>query len=118
MADSTIAELRIRALQLLHVLEGAEVADAEDATLVDGVILSTNEKLRDLGVAYWTDSAFPLAVKEDLAMYVACHAAHDFMSATEALGFRQANEERALGELRRLTASRERVDRPTRAEYF
>ena len=104
MADASLATLRNRVLQKLKVLAGADTANAEDTALVEGVIASVNEKLRD--------------VLEDLAAYVACHCAEDFMSDGEATAFRQKNEDRAEAQLRRLTSSNERVDRPTRADFY
>lgn len=119
MADATISQMAVRVLQKLSVLQGGETASAEDDALVQAGILAVNEKLRDLEICHWSDSAFPLAIKEDLAAYVACHVAGEFMAdAAMALNFRQMNEREALANLRRLTASRERIDKPTRAEFF
>ncbi len=118
MADATLATLRNRVLQKLKVLSGADTAVAEDAVLVEGVIASVNEKLRDKGICHWADSATPQSVLEDLAAYVACHCAEDFMDDGEATAFRQKNENRAEAELRRLTSSNERIDRPTKADFF
>jgi len=118
VADASLATLRNRVLQKLKVLSGADTANAEDSTLVEGVIASVNEKLRDKSICYWPDSATPQAVLEDLAAYVACHCAEDFMSDGEATAFRQKNEDRAEAQLRRLTSSNERVDRPTRADFY
>lgn len=119
MADATLLQITTRVLQKLSVLQGAEVAEDEDRELVEAGILAVNEKLRDLEICHWSDAAFPLAIKEDFAMYVACHVAGEFLAdAATALNFRQANEREALANLRRLTASRERVDKPTRAEFF
>lgn len=118
MPDATLAELRNRVLQKLKVLQAGETATAEDVTLVEGIIASVNEKLRDMQVAYWSDSACPQAVLEDLAAYVACHAAGDYMSEQEAQGFRQVNEPVSERNLRKLVQSRERFASPVRADYF
>lgn len=118
MADATAAELRARVLQKLKVLQAGETEEAEDAALIDDIVVSVNEKLRDLGICYWSDSAFPQSVLEDLAMYVACHAAGDYMDERETQAFRQANEPRAELNLRRITQSRERFEKPTRQDYF
>lgn len=118
MADATAAEFRNRVLQKLKVLQAGETGEAEDATLIDGIVISVNEKLRDLGICYWSDSAFPQSVVEDLAMYAACHAAGDYMDEKEASAFRATNERLAELNLRRLTAARERMEKPTRQDYF
>ncbi len=120
MADATLSEMTNRVLQKLSLLAGGETPAAEDSALVQAGILAVNEKLRDLEIAYWTDEAFPLAIKEDLAAYVACHVAPELLPAAPelALAYQQRNEDRALANLRRLTASRERVDKPTRAVYY
>ena len=55
---------------------------------------------------------------EDLATYVACHAADDYMDGSEAASFRQTYEPTAERNLRRLVQSGERFNKPTRAEYF
>ncbi len=62
--------------------------------------------------------AYPPAIFQDLAWYVACHCADEYMEEGEASSFRSKNEERSLAELRRLTASTERTDMPTRADFF
>lgn len=118
MADATLAELRNRVLQKLKVLQAGETAEAEDTVLIEGLIVSVNEKLRDLGIAYWSDSACPQSMLEDLAMYVACHAADDYMDGGQAGTFRQTYEPTAERNLRRLVSSGERFNKPTRAEYF
>ena len=118
MADATLAELRNRTLQKLKVLQANETAFAEDSSLIEGVIVSVNEKLRELGICYWSDSAFPQAVVEDLATYVACHAAGDYMDEREAQAFQGARQAGAELNLRRITASQERFNKPARSEYF
>lgn len=118
MADATLAELRNRTLQKLKVLQAGESAEAEDVTLIETIAVSVNEKLRDLGICYWSDSAFPQAVVEDLATYIACHAADDYMDGGQAVSFRQTYEPTAERNLRRLVQSGERFNKPTRAEYF
>lgn len=118
MADATLADLRNRTLQKLKVLQAGETAEAEDVTLIEALIVSVNEKLRELEIAYWSDSAIPQAVMEDLSMYVACHGAGDYMDEKEAQAFRAQNEGMAERNLRRITASRERFNKPARQEYF
>lgn len=118
MADATLAEFRNRVLQKLFVLQSGETADAADAVLVEGVIASVNEKLRDLEIAYWDDSACPQAVLEDLSVYVACHCAGDFMELVEADKFKDSNETKSLKALREITATRKKIVDPTRATYF
>ena len=118
MADATLAELRNRVLQKLKVLQAGETAEAEDSALIEGLVVSVNEKLRDLGIAYWSDSACPQSMLEDLATYVACHAADDYMDGEAAYAFRQTYEPTAERNLRRLVQSGERFNKPTRAEYF
>ena len=114
----TLAELRNRTLQKLKVLGGGQVANAEDAALVDAIIPTVSEKLRDREICYWLDSAVPEAVFEDLAAYVACHTAGDFMSEQEAQAYRSANEESSLMEIKRIASSRPRTYTPTRQDYF
>lgn len=114
----TLAELRNRTLQKLKVLGAGEVANAEDASLVDDAIASVNEKLRDLEICYWADGETPESLFEDLAVYVACHCASDFMSEQEAQAYRQLNEPLSYKELKRITSSRPRAYTPTRQDYF
>jgi len=118
MADRTLAELRNRVLGRLKVLAAGEVANSTDAADVEAAIADINEKLRDKQICYWEDSAYPAAIFQDLAWYVACHCADEYMSEAEASAFRAKNEDRSLAELRRLTASTERTDMPTRADFF
>lgn len=119
MADATAAELVTRTLQKLHVLVDGEVPTSGDTALVTAAIVAVNEKLRDKGVCHWTDTAFPQALKEDLAMYVACHCATDFMGSEAGQAFDQRHRGMAEAELRALTAvSRGRVDMPPRQPAF
>jgi len=114
----TLAQLRNRTLQKLKVLGAGEVANAEDAALVDDAIASVNEKLRDLEICFWADGEIPESVVEDLAVYVACHCASDFMSEQEAQAYRQMNEPISFVELKRITSSRPRAYQPTRGDYY
>lgn len=119
MADATATQLVQRVLEKLHVLVDGEVATAGDTALVTAAIVAVNEKLRDKGVCHWTDTAFPQSVKEDLAMYVACHCAADFMGSEAGGAFDQRHRGMAEAELRSLTAtSRGRVDMPPRQPAF
>ncbi len=118
MADRTLAELRNRVLGRLKVLAAGEVADAADTVLIEATIADVNEKLRDKQICYWADDAYPSAIFQDLAWFVACHCADEYMDEGEASAFRAKNEDRSLAELRRLTASTERTDAPTRADFY
>jgi hypothetical protein len=119
MADATLSEMANRVLQKLSVLERGEVAEAEDAALIGAVILSVNESLREKGVCYWSDAAFPKAILEALAEHVACHAECDYPSSRNLQKYGGEDKKRmTLAELRALTASQERVDAPSRAIYF
>lgn len=118
MADATLAEVRNRVLQKLKVLQAGETPESEDSALIEDVIASVNEKLRDLGMCYWDDDATPQSVLEDLAIYVACHAADDYMEGNAAASFRKTYEPAAEHNLRRLVQSSDRFNKPTRAEYF
>lgn len=121
MADATQSELRERVLEKLFVLIAGETAEAEDAATVDKVIVSVNEKLRDDEIAYWSDSAIPQALVEDLAAYIACHLANDYMDAVEARAFKTDPEtgmEASLRKIRALTATRKRVATPVAATFF
>lgn len=119
-ATCSLAEMVIQVLQELSVLAGGQPVADEDRQLVETNIISVNEQLRELEICYWTDDAFPLSIKNALAVYVACHVAGPlYPGAPEgAQAFKQANQPMALVNLRRLTASRERVDQPTRATYY
>lgn len=119
MADATLAQLRNRVLQKLSVLERGETAEAEDAALVDSMILSVNEELRDLEICYWSDSAFPQSILEAMADYVACFAVGDFPSQKNRDRYGQPQSKMMYRhDLARLASSKERVDKPTRADYF
>lgn len=118
MAAATLAELIDRVLQKLSVLEGGETAEAEDAALIQVVVLSVNEQLRTKEIAHWSDAAFPQDIKEDLADYIACHAVDDYPSTKNLTKFDERKKQSSLAKLRALTSSSERVDRQTRADYF
>lgn len=118
MADATISEVAIRVGELLSVIPGGETLEAEDSTLIQTAITRANEKLRDMEICHWSDTAFPQSILDDLAHYVACAVVPSFRDTQEVLAFRQVNEERALSNLRTLTYSRERMNKPTRQEYF
>lgn len=114
----TLVQLRNRVLQKLKVLSGSDTATAEDAALVDDAIPSVNEKLRDREFCFWTDDTVPESVFEDLAAYVGCHVAGDFMSESEAQAYRAANEQTSLLEIKRVCFSRPRTRQQTRQDYF
>jgi hypothetical protein len=119
MADATLAQTRNRVLQKLSVLERGETAEAEDAALIESIIVSVNEELRDLEICHWTDAAFPQAILEAFADYVACFAAGDFPSQKNAQKYGQPQSKGMYRQdLARLTSSRERIDKPTKADYF
>jgi len=119
MADATIAEMSTRVLQKLSVLERGETPEAEDDTLVRSIIVSCNEELRDKEICYWSDTAFPQSVKEAFADYVACFAVGDFPSPKNQQKYQgEQNENRFLRKLAGLAASRERIDKPTKADYY
>lgn len=118
MADATAAEVIQRVLEKLSVLETGETVEAEDSVKVGAVLVSVNEKLRDMEIAYWSDSAFPQSIKEDLAYYVGCHVAEDYRGTQGGERFRQANEARSLANLRAIVAPMKAVTSPTRATYF
>ena len=118
MADASQAELRNRILEKLFVLIAGETADAEDTTTVNKVIVSINEQLREKEIAYWSDDACPQAVLEDLAAYMACFLANDYMDATVAAAFRQDYLRISLNNLRELVANTKPVAEPTRAVFF
>lgn len=119
MADASLSEITTRILQKLSVLERGETAEAEDDALVDSIVLSVNEELRELEICYWSDSAFPQAIKEAFCDYAACFCVGDFPSQKNLQRYGgEPNKDAFRATLRRLTASRERVDKPTRAEYL
>lgn len=118
MADATQAQLAQRILEKLHVLQAGETPDTADDALVDRVIVSVNEQLRENEIAYWSDSAIPQAVLEPLAAYIACSCAGDFMDEAAAQAFRQSHEGVSLRKLRELTAGRKRFDEPVVGTYF
>ena len=118
MADATQAELNIRIQEKLFILIAGETAAAEDTATVNKVIVSVNEQLREKEIAYWSDSACPQAVLEDLAAYMACFLANDYMDASEALAFRQDHLRGSLANLREIVATTKPIAEPTRAVYF
>ena len=119
MADATLSEITNRVLQKLSVLERGEPAEAEDAALVNRIIVSCNEELRDKEICYWSDSAFPRAIEEAFADYVACFAVGDFPSPKNQAKYSgEGNENRFLRKLAGLASSRERIDKPTKADYY
>lgn len=118
MADATLADMITRVLQKLSVLQDGETAEAGDSALISPIILAVNEQLRTKEICHWSDAAFPLDIKEDLAEYVACFAVGDYPSSANLQRYGEDKKRSALAELRRLTASKERVDRPTRACFY
>jgi hypothetical protein len=118
MADATLAQTRNRTLEKLYVLIAGETAEAEDAEIVERVIASVNEDLRENELCYWSDSATPQHLLEHLAFLYACYLANDYMDANEAAAFVQANEAKAMFKIRELTANTKRVDTPSKGTYF
>lgn len=118
MADATLAETVQKVLEALGVLMAGETVEAEDQSFVEARVTSSNEKLRDLGVCYWSDAAFPQSIVDDFARYVACQVAEPYLGQQAGGAFKAANETKSLMELRKLTASRERMEKPTRQDYF
>lgn len=118
MASATLSDVVERVLQKLSVLEGGETVESEDNTKITAIVTSCNETLRTLEICHWSDAAFPQDIKEAFCDYVACHAVGDYPSSRNLQRYDDAKKERTLADLRRLTASKERVDRPTRAEYM
>ena len=118
MADATQAELNTRILEKLFVLIAGETAEAEDVATVDKVIVSVNEKLREEELCYWSDSACPQHLVEDLAFFMACHLANDYMDATEAKAFRADHLDSSLKNIRSLTATRKKVTVAVKSTYF
>lgn len=118
MADATASDLRIRVAEKLFILIAGETLAAEDVATIDKVIVSVNEKLREDEIAYWSDSAIPQHVLEDLAAYVACHLINDYLDANEAAAFRGDHLATSLMALRALTANKKRVAIPTSGTYF
>lgn len=118
MADASAADLRTRVAEKLFILIAGETVESEDAATIDKVIVSVQEKLREDEIAYWSDSAIPQHVIEDLAAYVACHLVNDYLDANEAAAFRGDHMGQSLMALRALTATKKRVATPTRGTYF
>lgn len=117
MADASAADLRTRIAEKLFILIAGETLAAEDAATIDKVAASVNEKLREDEVAYWSDSAIPQHVMEDLAAYIACHLVNDYLDANEAAAFRGDHLATSKMALLALTATKKRVA-TTRAVYF
>jgi hypothetical protein len=119
MADATLAQARNRVLQKLSVLERGETAEAEDSALIESIIASVNEELRDLEICYWSDAAFPQAILEAFADYVACFAVGDYPSQKNQQRYGQPQSKVMYRQdLARLCSSRERIDKPTKAVYY
>jgi hypothetical protein len=118
VADATLALMRNRVLEKLFVLIAGETAEAEDAEIVERVIVSVNEDLRENEICYWADSGTPQHLVEHLAALYACYLANDYMDAQEAMAFRADNEAKAMFKIRELTANVKRVATPSRATYF
>lgn len=118
MADATLAQTRNRVLEKLYVLIAGETAEAEDSEIVERVIVSVNEDLRENEICYWSDSATPQHLLEHLAALYACSLANDYMDANEAAAFVQANEAKAMFKIRELTANVKRIATPSKGTYF
>jgi hypothetical protein len=121
MADATLAEMRNRVLEKLHVLIAGETAESEDATTIETVIENINEELREDEICYWSDTGTPRHLMETLAAIYACHAANDYMDAQEAAAFRSdrlTGIDPAMARLRDLTAAKRRVATPSKGTYF
>jgi hypothetical protein len=118
MADATLAQVRNRTLEKLFVLIAGEVAEAEDAEIVERVIVAINEDLRENEICYWSDSATPQQLVEHLAALYACYLANDYMDANEASAFKADHEAKAMFKIRELTANVRRVDTASKGTYF
>lgn len=118
MAALTLTAMVNLVLEKLGVLESGETAEAEDGAKAQAAILRVNEKLRTREIAHWSDAAFPEDISDDLAVYAACHCADPFLGKAGGAAYRAANKTEAFAELKRLTSSKERVDKPTQAEFF
>lgn len=121
MAAASLATMRNRTLEKLFVLIAGEVADAEDSEIVERVIANVNETLREKEICHWPDSATPQHLIEALAAHYACWLANDYMDASEAQAFkddRDTGMKASMVEIRRLTATKERVDVPTRGAFY
>lgn len=119
MADATLSEITDRILQKLYVLPAGETAEATDSVLVQDVIVSVNEELRDDELCYWSDAAFPKSIKEAFCDYICCRLTGDYP--TEKNLAKYGGEQNRISYKRVLAGlceSRERIDRPTKADYY
>lgn len=114
---ATTAQMVTIILKKLHVLEAGETADPEDSETVTAALARAHEELRELEVCHWSDNAVPAHIEDALALYVAGQIAEEFRGAQGAIAYKQEGVA-ALRRIRALTESRERTDKPTRAEYY
>lgn len=114
---TTTADAVTLILKKLKVLQGQETANAEDDATVRDALVRAHEELRDLSICHWDDNDIPAAVTNALAEYVAAQVASEYVDSAQLPMYLGMGQE-ALRQLRRLTASAERHDKPTRFEAF
>lgn len=115
MTTKTNSDIRTLILRKLHVTQGAQAPEAEDETLVQDVMDSCVEYLRDEGVSWWADDAVPLQAADALAEYVAGFAAPNFVP--EEMNAYAQMSMRGERRLRRLSAKASE-GAPVRAVYY
>lgn len=113
----TVLDMAEATAKKLFILAAGEELDATTAADLKASVTNTYEMLRDMEVCYWDDGAAPNALRDPLALYIACQCADEHIP-EQAAQFKAVNEIAALRKIRDVSALRERTDRPTRAEYF
>lgn len=93
---ATQADLVIRVLRRLHVLEGGETPSAEDDATADDAIADVYAELEENGLAYFELTAIPTAVMPGLIRMVASELAPEFDAETQMTMAWRAQGERMI----------------------
>jgi hypothetical protein len=99
----TSATLNLDVLRNLGRYSDTLAANATDTATVDAVITRQHAWLEAEGVAYWSLTAIPDAVADDLMAYISAVVAKRILGPAEAVPFEMQRED-ALMRIRRFTA--------------
>lgn len=108
--------LATRVLQYLRVLEGADVAEAEDQAVMLAKIDDAFAELRVRGVGYWPSDEIPLELVDALEQFIGARACRRFVVREEWASF-EAAKDSSFNTLCSLTAEPYRA-RPIRASHI
>jgi hypothetical protein len=112
----TQAQLEARVLRLWKVDGDGQTASAEESVMATTAVETAQAELEEKEIAYWSLTAIPDAVFEQVARYSAGVGSVDAVPQNEWASYASL-QMAALHELRRMT-SRPATGEPMRTEYF